>query len=86
MRAQRAEVLPPSLPPRGLNREQSAAYIGVSPSLFDEMTGDGRMPKPKKANARNIWDRFALDKAFSSLPGGEGFDDDEDPDDWSTQV
>ncbi len=85
MRAQRVEVLPVSLPPRGLNREQAAAYIGVSTSLFDEMTGDGRMPKPKRANARCIWDRLALDRAFSSLPGGDGGDDGDD-ENWDTDV
>lgn len=61
--------LPPVL---GLNREQAAAYIGVSKSLFDEMVADGRMPKPKKANSRTIWDRRSLERAFSRLPGGEG--------------
>ncbi len=85
MRAQRAEVLPYSLPPRGLNREQAAAYIGVSASLFDEMTSDGRMPKPKRANARCIWERIALDRAFTSLPGGESPEGSDD-DDWSTDV
>lgn len=80
--AQRAEVLPLSLPPRGLAREQAAAYIGVSPSLFDTMVVDGRMPKPKKANARTIWDRLALDRAFTRLPGG----DPEDADDWTAEV
>lgn len=82
MRAQRAQVLPVSLPPRGLAREQAAAYVGVSASLFDEMVGDGRMPKPKKANARTIWDRLALDRAFTRLPGG----DLDDADDWSVEV
>lgn len=85
MGAQRAEVLPYSLPPRGLNREQAAAYIGVSASLFDEMTSDGGRPKPKRANARCIWDRIALDKAFTSLPGGDGTDNGDD-DGWSTDV
>jgi hypothetical protein len=28
-------VLPQSLAPRGLSREQAAAYVGISPSLFD---------------------------------------------------
>jgi predicted DNA-binding transcriptional regulator AlpA len=37
-------VLPPSLPPRGLSRVYAAAYIGVSPSKFDEMVADKRMP------------------------------------------
>ena len=34
------EVLPVSLPPRGLSRVEAAAYVGVSPSLFNEMMRD----------------------------------------------
>ncbi len=56
--------------PRGLSHKQSAAYVGVGTSLFDEMVGDGRMPKPKKANTRTIWDRHDLDDAFENLPTG----------------
>jgi predicted DNA-binding transcriptional regulator AlpA len=80
---QRAEVLPISLPPRGLSREQAAAYIGVSPALFDEMVKDGRMPKPKRPNTRTIWDRRQLDRAFDRLPGG---DLDESDDEWDFEV
>lgn len=47
--------------PRGLSREEAARYIGVGVTLFDEMVADGRMPKPKRANSRTLWDRFALD-------------------------
>lgn len=54
--------------PRGLKREDAATYVGVSARLFDEMVSDGRMPKPKCVNARRIWDRHALDAAFSDLP------------------
>ena len=75
-----AEVRPSAcpLPPvLGLNREQAAAYIGVSKSLFNEMVADGRMPKPKKANSRTIWDRRSLERAFSRLPGGEGDENEE---------
>ena len=54
--------------PRGMSRIQSAAYIGVSPSLFDEMVKDGRMPGPKQINSRVVWDRVALDAAFAALP------------------
>ncbi len=32
--------------PRGLSRVEAAHYIGVSPSLFDAMVKDGRMPQP----------------------------------------
>ena len=52
---------------------QAAAYIGVSPSLFDAMVDDRRMPKPTRINARTVWDRLKLDAAFSGLSN----DDDE---------
>jgi hypothetical protein len=54
--------------PRGMSRFEAADYIGVSPSLFDIMVRDGRMPGPKLINTRTIWDRFALDRAFEVLP------------------
>jgi len=59
---------------------QSAAYIGVSPTLFDEMVKDGRMPKPARINARTVWDRVKLDEAFGAL--SDDPDDDDDP--WGT--
>jgi predicted DNA-binding transcriptional regulator AlpA len=54
--------------PRGLSRVEAAAYIGVSPSMFDAMIKDGRMPPPKQVNSRVVWDRRALDAAFDDLP------------------
>jgi predicted DNA-binding transcriptional regulator AlpA len=66
--AEKRTILPLSLPPRGLNREESAVYIGVSPSKFDEMVADGRMPQPKLIDKRLVWDRHELDAAFSALP------------------
>ena len=66
--ARPTDILPPSLAPIGLSRVQSAAYIGVSPTLFDEMVGDGRMPKPKRINNRTVWDRLRLGEAFVALP------------------
>lgn len=67
-KADKADILPLSLPPRGLNRERSAAYVGVSPSKFDEMVKDGRMPQPREIDGRVVWDRLELDLAFSALP------------------
>jgi hypothetical protein len=32
------------------------------------MVKDGRMPPPKKINARKVWDRQKLDQAFEALP------------------
>jgi predicted DNA-binding transcriptional regulator AlpA len=64
-------VLPPSLAPRGLRREQAAAYVGVSPSMFDWMIVEGIMPKPKRVGARVIWDRHTLDEFFTAMPSDE---------------
>jgi len=68
----RPNVLPLSLPPRGLSREQAAAYVGVSVGTFDAMVEDGRMPAPKVINRRQVWDRHALDAAFDALPDKAG--------------
>ena len=59
--------LPLSLAPRGLSRVQAAEYIGVGVTKFDEMVGDGRMPKPKRIDGRNVWDRIKLDEGFAAL-------------------
>ena len=67
-----ASKLPASLAPRGLSRTAAAAYIGISPSKFDEMVKDGRMPGPKRIDARTVWDRLRLDEAFEALPDSEG--------------
>jgi predicted DNA-binding transcriptional regulator AlpA len=74
--SRRPDVLPTSLPPRGLSRVQAAAYVGVSPTLFDEMVGDGRMPKPVRINGRTVWDRLKLDEAFAALGDEERKGDD----------
>lgn len=65
---QRSSPLSINLPPRCLRREVAAAYVGVSPALFNEMVRDGRMPQPKLINARTVWDRFKIDVAFDDLP------------------
>jgi predicted DNA-binding transcriptional regulator AlpA len=71
MSKQPTSALPQSLAPRGLSREQAAAYVGVSASLFDMLVKDGRMPGPKRINARAVWDRIELDEAFTALPGND---------------
>jgi hypothetical protein len=57
-----------SYAPRGLRRESAAAWIGVSPTKFDELVKDGRMPKPKRVDGCVLWDRYRLDDAFEALP------------------
>jgi predicted DNA-binding transcriptional regulator AlpA len=74
----RPSTLPAGTAPRGFNREQSAEYIGVGASKFDELVKDGRMPKPKRIDGRVVWDRLQLDSAFAALP-----DTDDCGDIWS---
>ncbi len=75
-----ADILPVSCPPRGLPRVQSAVYVGVKTTLFDEMVGDGRMPPPKRINSKTVWDRLELDVAFTALPS----DEDSNPNPWDS--
>ena len=67
-----ASRLPLSLAPRGLSRVQSAQYIGVGVTKFDEMVADGRMPRPKRIDGRLVWDRIKLDEAFDALDDDTG--------------
>jgi predicted DNA-binding transcriptional regulator AlpA len=57
---------------RGLRREEAARYVGVSPSKFDEMIRDGRMPRPFHIDKCTIWDVRDLDLAFEALKVSEG--------------
>ena len=59
--------LEPQIMPRGLSRTEAATYIGVSPSLFDQMVKDRRMPQPIRIGSRVVWDRRELDEAFDAL-------------------
>ncbi|MBB6251396.1 helix-turn-helix transcriptional regulator [Nitrospirillum iridis] len=65
-------ILPASLPPRGLSREQAAEYVGISATKFDQMIERGAMPRPKRIDGRRVWDLMALDAAFSALPDEAG--------------
>jgi predicted DNA-binding transcriptional regulator AlpA len=56
-----------SCPRRGLNREEAAKYIGVSPSFFDSLVKSGDMPKPVRMKSRTVWDRYRLDEYFEEL-------------------
>lgn len=53
-----------AIEPRGLAREDAAAYVGVGTTLFDRMVQDGRMPKSARIDGRVIWDRRQLDRAL----------------------
>lgn len=59
------------IPRRGLRREESARYVGVSPTKFDEMVRDGDMPRPKRIGGCVVWDLKRLDMAFDALDGDD---------------
>jgi predicted DNA-binding transcriptional regulator AlpA len=54
-------------PRRGLRRDEAAQYLGISPSKFDQLVNDGRMPKPLYVDKCAIWDVWDLDRAFDEL-------------------
>ena len=72
---------------RGLSEVESAVYLSLSPTKFRQMVEDSRMPQPREADTRLIWDVEELDTAFKSLPrrggdagtfgsgGGDSWDD-----------
>ncbi|MBE1208172.1 hypothetical protein [Aminobacter carboxidus] len=87
--ARRTILMPPTLVPRGLSREEAAAYLGIGTTLFDDLVKLGQMPDAKKLKGAVRWDRLQLDCAFEKLPSnGEGAqqgDDEQKPEDdpWS---
>ena len=54
-----------------MDRIEAARYVGVGVTKFDELVADRRMPRPKKIDGRMVWDRIALDAAFTDLPSRE---------------
>lgn len=78
--ARRSVTLPANLVPRGLNREEAAAYLGIGTTLFDELVKLGQMPAAKKMKGAVRWDRLAIDRAFEDLPrNGEESAEADDP-------
>lgn len=67
-----APAAPRAQPRRGLRRAEAAAYIGVSPSKFDQMIADGRMPGAIPVDGMRIWDVFDLDSHFDALKDRTG--------------
>jgi hypothetical protein len=69
--------------PRGLSRVEAARYLGISPSKFDQLRGDGRIGPARMIASRKVWDVRDLDVAFEALP----LEHDENADeDWDVAV
>jgi predicted DNA-binding transcriptional regulator AlpA len=73
--------LPPTLVPRGLSRDEAAAYLGIGPTLFDDLVKEGRMPPARRLKGAVRWDRLALDQAFEKMPTNGKDDVSKGPDD-----
>lgn len=54
-------------PRRGLRREDAANYVGVSPTKFDQLISDGRMPQPFRLDGCVLWDIRKLDTAIDLI-------------------
>ncbi|MGY4618569.1 putative DNA-binding transcriptional regulator AlpA [Bradyrhizobium sp. USDA 4472] len=75
-------ALPSQLAPRLIGREAAAAYVNLSPTVFDRLVSDGRMPKPRQLTAhRKAWDVRELDVAVDNLPK-EGESEGDADDGW----
>jgi excisionase family DNA binding protein len=71
----RKSVIAASLPlRRGLDENEAAVYLSLSPSFFRKLVAEKRMPRPRLAGGRRVWDVAELDIAFKLLPR-EGGDD-----------
>ena len=49
------------IPRRGLSRTEAAMYLGISPTKFDALVVDSRMPRPRMIDSRKVWDVQELD-------------------------
>lgn len=58
------ELVRRGIPPRVLDLDLAAAYVGLSADAFLEAVADGRYPKPLPDGRRRQWDRVALDAAI----------------------
>ncbi|MGO9486638.1 MAG: helix-turn-helix transcriptional regulator [Rhodomicrobium sp.] len=58
---------------RGLDESEAAVYLSFSPTFFRKLVAEGRMPRPRLADGRRVWDVEELDLAFKALPreGGD---------------
>ncbi len=54
--------------PVGLSLEEAAAYVGLSPSLFERLVREGKMPFPRKFAGRTVWDADEVATAFRRVP------------------
>lgn len=60
-----------SIPRFALRREEAAASLAISPSLFDNWVDEGKMPKGCKVGGVTLWDAERVRGAWLTLADGE---------------
>lgn len=66
----------------GYRRVQAADLIGVSPTTFDRLVKEGRMPRPCHVDGMTIWRGDDLVNAFNRLTGRDMLLREGDPEEW----
>ncbi|WP_338661138.1 hypothetical protein VQH23_12910 [Pararoseomonas sp. SCSIO 73927] len=66
------DALPPGVLPFAVSRTQAAALLGISPTFFDSLVADGRMPQPRQLGGRVLWYPEELRAAFLAIPPRQG--------------
>jgi hypothetical protein len=54
-------------PPRLMELERAAAYVGLGRTKFSEMVKASHMPKPVDLDGLPLWDRVDLDRTVDGL-------------------
>jgi predicted DNA-binding transcriptional regulator AlpA len=54
-----------------MRRDEAAASLAISPTLFDEWVSDGRMPKGRKIGGVVLWDTQEVRDHWVSLRDGD---------------
>ena len=54
-------------PPRGMDLERAAAYVGFGRTKFQDLVETGVMPQPVDIDGSPRWDRMDLDRAYDDL-------------------
>jgi predicted DNA-binding transcriptional regulator AlpA len=54
-------------PPRLMDLDRSAAYVGFGRTKFMELVAQGKMPQPIDVDGNPRWDRHELDAAVDDL-------------------
>lgn len=52
-------------------RTEVAAALGISPTKFDELVKDGRMPRPVRVDSCVLWDAAQVRAYWEALADGQ---------------